>query len=143
MWLLSFGERFNTMSTFTLEQILAAHAQVKTGADFPRYAKALQEMGVSHYEFRLRDGGTVYYGIEGQKVVRPGVRKLEVADEGNADLLIARVKIHQAGGSDFPTLCGEAAAAGVDRWVTDLEGKEVRYYDVRGNVLLQEGIPGL
>ena len=32
---------------FTLDQIREAHSRVKSGADFPKYARELTEMGVT------------------------------------------------------------------------------------------------
>lgn len=45
---------------FTLEQIQAAHGEVISGADFPKYVQSLIKLGITHYESYVCDGHTVY-----------------------------------------------------------------------------------
>ena len=43
---------------FTVQQMKAAHAKVKTGADFPGYVKEIKQLGLIHYDFMVKDGST-------------------------------------------------------------------------------------
>ena len=45
---------------FTLDQIKAAHSQVKSGADFPKYIQDIGKLGVLKYEHFVADGHTTY-----------------------------------------------------------------------------------
>jgi hypothetical protein len=56
------------MQHFTLAQLNAAEAKVKSGADFPNYMKELIEMGVLRLETFVVDGNTVFHG-EGSHAV--------------------------------------------------------------------------
>lgn len=138
----SFAYLTDTNDMFTEEQILALHACAKTGVDFPRYIQDLMQLGLSHYTFRLADGSTEYVGTEGYILQgKPRYARLSIADQASAEALVRCLKLHQAGGSDFTRFCRESAEAGVDRWVTDVRGMEVRYYSQANEVLLAEAIP--
>lgn len=50
---------------FTLPQLKAAHAKVKTGADFPAYVQEIKQMGLQYYEFKVTTGQTTYHGADG------------------------------------------------------------------------------
>ena len=52
----------NIMTMFTIEDIKAAHAKVKSGADFPNYVKELIDLGVSGYSTLVSDGNTEFRG---------------------------------------------------------------------------------
>lgn len=129
---------------FTLEQIREAHSRVKSGADFPRYAADMRDLGVQHYDFFTEDGRTVYHGAGGFSVEQPPrYERKEVSDRASGEELGRFLKAHQAGESDFPTFCGQAAAAGVEKWRTDVDNMEVAYFDKSGIKLLSEPIPAV
>lgn len=126
---------------FTLEQIKNAHAKVKSGADFPAYAKELKELGLSHYEFYLSDGHAEYFGQNGQKLVsEPKWEKREIGMK-NTELMQNAIRVHQQGGSDFPTVAIEAARYGVGKWIVDFLAMTCTYYASDGSVMFVETIP--
>lgn len=47
---------------FTIEQIKAAHSNVKSGADFPAYIQDIKKLGVAAYDVFVADGHADYYG---------------------------------------------------------------------------------
>ncbi len=47
---------------FSIDQIKAAHAKVKTGTDFPKYIQEIIELGVKGYDTIVTDGRVSYYG---------------------------------------------------------------------------------
>ena len=47
----------------------------------------------------------------------------------------------QQGKTDYLTVCRQAAEAGVEKWIVDLEKMTCTYYDKAGNSLLVEIIP--
>lgn len=47
---------------FTVEQIEAAHAKVKSGADFPDYIREITKFGVRSFETWVKDSHTEYCG---------------------------------------------------------------------------------
>jgi uncharacterized protein YbcV (DUF1398 family) len=46
---------------FTLEQIDEAHAQVKSGADFPNYIQEIKKLGVTAYKVYVCDNQESFY----------------------------------------------------------------------------------
>lgn len=47
-----------------LQDIQKAHAQVQTGADFPKYIATPKAMGIEQYETFVTDGHTAYVGTD-------------------------------------------------------------------------------
>lgn len=127
---------------FTIDQIRTAHAKVKSGADFPAYIQEIKKLGVKQYTNFVTDGHTVYQGEDGSTVESPAkYASLPVASTGQPDQLAIILREHQQGQTDYPTFCRQAANAGVDTWIVDLEQMSCTYYDKAGNNLLAEEIP--
>lgn len=124
---------------FTLEQIQLAHAQVKSGADFPRYIQDLKNLGVTDYTTYVSDGHAEYNGI-----ISSGAKYdlLTIATDSNAELFKKYLKEHQEGKSDYMTFCEQSARTGVTKWVVRIGEMTCTYYDGKGNEILQEKIPG-
>ena len=127
---------------FTLQQIKAVHATVKTGADFPGYIQGLKRLGLLHYEFMVTDGSAVYFGADGYEVKREaGYAPKAIARPASTEALRQAIAAHQQGLSDFPTICKQAAGAGVEKWKVDLENMTCTYFDADGRIMLVEPIP--
>jgi uncharacterized protein YbcV (DUF1398 family) len=127
---------------FTIEQIKAVHAKVKSGADFPAYVQEMKGLGVTSYEHYIMDGHILYHGSNGFTLLAASKwPPVEIADTGNEEYLKYTLAIHQQGGTDYGTFCREAAHAGVERWTVDMQGMTCTYYDKSGNRMLIEQIP--
>ena len=127
---------------FTLDQIHTLHSKVKSGADFPQYVQDLIGLGVRSYEIFVADGSTTYWGLEDFQLKNlPRDQKLVVNDESSGERLRHVIKIHQAGQTDYPTFCAQAAEAGVEKWTLDLDRMKCIYFDKAGQVLVSEDIP--
>ncbi len=127
---------------FTLEQIEAIHSKVKSGADFPRYIQELIQLGMLNYTIHVDNGRTVYSGKNNFSISSGGKYSLlEVALRGDKQKLEYTLRIHQQGLTDYPTFCKQAAEAGVEKWVVDMEKMSCSYYDRKGNLLVIETIP--
>ncbi|PTR01131.1 uncharacterized protein YbcV (DUF1398 family) [Mucilaginibacter yixingensis] len=127
---------------FTLEQLKAAHAKVKSGADFPRYIQEIKALGLITYVYNLADGSTTYYGANGHQVSAPAIYPPKtINSEALADQLRYTIAIHQQGQTDFLTFCTQAAASGVKQWVIDTVQMACIYQDVNGNNMVIEPIP--
>ena len=126
---------------FTLEQIAQAHSRVKSGADFPRYVQDLIALGVQRYTTWLTDGHTDYKGQGQQLSTTPKYAMQAIAGVSDHAKFHERLKLHQQGGTDYPTFCADARAAGVQRWVVDTQAMTCTYYSAAGEVVLVEGIP--
>lgn len=127
---------------FTLQQMKAAHAKVKSGADFPAYVQEIKQLGLLHYDFMVKDGRTVYHGANGFQV--SGERlyaEEEISLQPSTTALRHIIGETQQGKSDFPTFCSQAAAAGVEKWVVDTRVMLCSYYDLSGNSMVAEPIP--
>jgi uncharacterized protein YbcV (DUF1398 family) len=127
---------------FTIEKIHAAHAKVKTGADFPRYIKELKELGLKNYTNYVADGHTIYRGSDGYSQTGPAKYPEQVVKaQSSPEALKTAIKEHQAGKTDYLTVCRQAADAGVEKWIVDLDAMTCTYYDTAGNELMVEAIP--
>ena len=113
---------------FTLSQIQEAHKKVKTGADFPAYAREIQALGVTHYDTCVSDGHAVYLG-NGESLVSPAkYDALGVAKNINSEKFIERLRLHQSGRTDYMTFCQDCAVCGVEKWTLDLEKGTCTYF---------------
>jgi len=128
---------------FTISDIKAAHSKVKSGADFPAYIQDLIVLGVTSYTTFLHDGHTEYNGAGGYTTQTPpsGIVRT-IAQEADNEAFISQLKAHQQGQSDYPTFCNQASAAGVEKWVVLMQAMTCTYYDLKGNTVLEEKIPG-
>lgn len=126
---------------FTLDQISTAHAKVKSGADFPQYVQDLKALGVTHYDTFVADGHSDFYGAGGTRISSPArYDAMPVASEADPVQFKHSLLIHQQGQTDYPAFCDQSAAAGVEKWTTNIDTMEVVYYDTKENVLLTEAI---
>jgi len=130
------------MQQFTLEELNAAEAKVKSGADFPNYMKELIQMGVLRLETFVLDGNTVFHG-EGSHAVKAALKypPLAIAETHNAQQFQADLKRHQRGETDFFTFCADCAKMGINKWIIDVAEKTCTYFDLSDEVVLVESIP--
>ncbi|MFT3795478.1 DUF1398 domain-containing protein [Flavobacterium sp.] len=127
---------------FTLDQIKAAHAQVKSGADFPQYIRDLKAMGVAGYDTFVLDGHAVFVGKDDYSVSSEAkYPPVHISPESNADQFAQYLKSHQQGQTDYLRFCGHAAESGVHKWTVDIAAMTCTYFDTRGNLMLSEPIP--
>ncbi|MCD8741597.1 DUF1398 domain-containing protein [Mucilaginibacter roseus] len=127
---------------FTLQQMQAAHAQVKSGADFPLYIQTIKRLGLKRYVYSVIDGSTIYYGDNGYQVSASAIYEPKMINaEASPNELRQVITIHQQGQTDFNTFCEQAAAAGVKQWVIDTDHMLCIYEDLSGNDILAEPIP--
>lgn len=127
---------------FTVEQILEAHATVKSGADFPRYIKALTDLGISSYETFVKDGHTDFRGGDNYQVSTPQkYDALNIASQSDVERFKRDLKAHQQGQTDYPAFCSDCAASGIEKWEVSMAALTCSYYDTAGNRLLTEQIP--
>ena len=133
----------NRKPNFTIEEIRAAHAKAKTGADFPGYIRDIKKLGVHHYDYHVENGSNVYFDKDGNYVSARPAETIQrtVSDNASPDMLKKYLLNHQQGGSDYPTFCRQAAETGVERWTSNLEKMVCAYYDKQNNELYAEPIP--
>lgn len=128
--------------SFTVAQIEAAHARVKSGADFPQYIRDIKALGVETFETRVKDSQTVYFGSGGYQTASAAMYEdLTITDSVELDEFRRRLKAHQMGETDYFTFCRDCAATGVEKWIVRLDAMTCIYYDKAGNELLVEQIP--
>jgi uncharacterized protein YbcV (DUF1398 family) len=127
---------------FTLQQMKAAHAKVKSGADFPAYVQEIKQLGLLHYDYLVKDGRTVYHGADGFQVSGEAIYPEKIiSDQPSPDTVRQIINEHQQGKTDFLTFCSLVADAGVEKWVVDTEAMLCSYYDRSGNGMVAEPIP--
>ncbi len=128
---------------FTAEQIQAASAKVTSGAEYPLFVRALKLMGVVTYEHFVVDGSTVYAGAnqEQVRIMPPQVVTFTVNATSSATKLQEALKAHQQGMTNYSTFCQQAAEAGVEKWICNIQQHTISYVNTEGNTLLQETIP--
>ncbi|WP_316825157.1 DUF1398 domain-containing protein [Pedobacter miscanthi] len=127
---------------FTIENIQAAESKIKTGADFPQFIKEIKELGVKRNDVYVSNGLSIYFDDEdnAQQVSPDEYPTLTINEESSAGKLEHALKIHQQGETDYFTFCKQAADAGVEKWITDLEEMTCTYLDAGGNELVKEKI---
>lgn len=127
---------------FTVAQIKAAHAKVKSGADFPNYIREIKELGVTGYKTFVADGHSAYYGKDNFITVsQPIYDALAIANTCNKEQFMHYLKIHQQGETDYLDFCRHCAATGITYWTVSLELFTCTYYDKADNEILVEIIP--
>ncbi|MGJ1348187.1 DUF1398 domain-containing protein [Sphingobacterium siyangense] len=127
---------------FTIEQIEAAHSNVKSGADFPAYIRDIKQLGVTAYDVFVADGQSVYYGDSHYKTSSPSAHEsLTIADLVDAEKFKEGLKEHQQGKTDYPTFIALCATYGIEKWTVLMDGMTCTYYDKAGNEILAEEIP--
>jgi uncharacterized protein YbcV (DUF1398 family) len=127
---------------FTVEQIKAAHSQVKSGADFPAYIREIKKLGVTAYDVSVADGQADYYGPHDYKASSPARHApLTIGEPVDAEQFKKGLKEHQQGKTDYPTFIAMCAICGIEKWTVDLDKMSCVYYDKAGNEILAEEIP--
>ncbi len=126
---------------FTIEQIKAAHSKVKSGADFPNYVQEMKSLGVLFYEHFVSDGHIQYHGSN-NFIISADAKwmPVEVAKTSYKETLKHSLLIHQQGQTDYLTFCKQAAEAGVEKWIVNMQNMTCNYYDNLGNKMLAEEI---
>ena len=126
---------------FTGEDISEANSRVKTGADFPKLARELAEVGVLFNDFYVADGHAEYLGRDDHIVRTPAIRPVQtVAEKCDGDLFASRLKLHQSGETDFPAFLEDCAVTGVYKWRIDFSAMTCTYFDLEDNAVLIEDI---
>ncbi|RZK42332.1 MAG: DUF1398 domain-containing protein [Pedobacter sp.] len=129
---------------FTIEQIQEAEQKVQSGADFPAFIHTLKKLGVERNDIYVINGMAIYFGKDDHTVeTSPAYEPLIIEAESSAEDLKEALSVHQAGETDYQTFCRQAAAAGVEKWITDLNELTVTYLDAAGNELVVENIPAV
>ena len=127
---------------FTIAQIQQAHSKVRSGADFPAYIREIKALGVTYYEVFVTDGRTEFYGTDGYKAATDSkYDTLPIADTCDLEQFQSELKVHQQGGSDYPTFIRTSAACGIEKWAVNFDTMTCTYYDTAGREVLVEQIP--
>jgi uncharacterized protein YbcV (DUF1398 family) len=127
---------------FTLQQMKAAHAKVKSGADFPGYVHEIKQLGLLHYDFLVKNGQTGYHGANGLQINGEAIYPEKAISIQSSPIAVRQIIAeHQQGKSNFLTFCQLAADAGVQKWVVDTQAMMCTYYDLAGNSMVAEPIP--
>lgn len=128
---------------FTIEQIKEAHAKVQSGADFPNYIQDLIILGVKGYDTFVHDGHVEYFGVNNYHVTSDEkYDEIQVAPSPNKERFIEFLVMHQDGQTDYLTFCNHAAHCGIAKWRVDIIEMTCTYFDLAGNEILIEKIPG-
>ena len=127
---------------FTVEQIKEAYSSVKSGADFPKYAQDIKQLGVTGFETWVADSHTVYFGKDGyQTTSAPMYENLIIEDNVDKEKFNHQLHLHQQGKTDYLTFCNDCAETGIEKWFVSLQAMNCIYYDKQGNEILVEEIP--
>ena len=130
------------ITPFSLADINAAHAKVKSGADFPSYIQDLVQLGVKSYIIFVRDGHAVYFGEDGYQLdSEPVYAELPISLRSDKTVFIAQLRKHQQGQTDYFTFCQHCAETGIEKWIVDTKEMTCIYYDLSAEEILMEIIP--
>ena len=127
---------------FTAKQIKAAHAKVKSGADFPSYIREIKLLGVTHYEAYVTDGHIDYHGANNYTAKVPAkYEPIIIANPSNGPDFKTALVAHQHGKTDFLTFIKSCATFGIEKWAISMDKMTCTYYDKAGDKILVEQIP--
>ncbi len=128
---------------FSIEEIKAAESKIKTGADFPQFIKEIKALGVVRNDVYVANGLSVYFNSDDYSVQASPDEypELVINSESSAEKLEHALKIHQRGETDYFTFCKQAADAGVEKWLIDLNSMTCSYLDTKQTELVKEEIP--
>lgn len=142
VWVEHIPDPVNQKLPFTVANIKAAHAKVKTGTDFPAYIKEIKQLGVTHYNNYVADGHIDYFGEDNYQVTVPAkYDTLLVAEKCNIENFKADLRAHQQGQTDFLTFCRDCAKSGIEKWSICINKMSCTYFDKAGTAVLIEEIP--
>lgn len=127
---------------FTLQQILEAHARVKSGADFPKFIRELRALGIKAYETYVKNGHSVYYNDDNQSVSSPAKYSyLEIVNVCNPNQFREYLKIHQQGETNYLDFCKHCSETGIEKWLVDLNKMTCVYFAQENSLIYEEEIP--
>lgn len=128
---------------FSIEEIKTAESKIKTGTDFPKFIAEIKAMGVKRNDVYVSNGLSIYFDGDNhsQQISPVEYPNLVINEESSIEKLKHALSVHQKGETDFETFCKQAADAGVEKWVTDLDEMTCTYLDAEGNELVKEKIP--
>lgn len=115
----------------------------KDAGGFAKLMKDFQALGVLRYDYLVADGLYRYFDNDSHVDMHMNGIPKPVLSLGDPVKIKTAVKGAQAGKFDFEQFCVLAGEAGVAVWTSDLQAKEVTYYDQQHQALLVEPIPGL
>jgi len=127
---------------FTKEDIQTAESKITKGSDFLQFIKEIKAMGVIRNDVYVSNGLSVYFDSDNEvlQISPEEYLELVVNEESSEEKLTHALEIHQKGETDYITFCKQAADAGVEKWITDLEDMTCTYLNSEGNELLKENI---
>lgn len=126
----------------TLTQIKESAEDIRTGADLPSFVQQLKEGGVIRIDIYVVDGMAAFFWRNGDAMqTSSAYPNIDINNDDCAMALLRSIQTHQKGLFDFRTFCYEAANAGVEKWVINLDDMEVNYFNSCGSIILQEEIP--
>lgn len=128
---------------FTQEQIKQASLKLNNGMDFPKFIAEIAQLGVTRNDVYVANGISIFFNNEDYSVqtVPDEYPTLIINENSSYDKLAHALEVYQVGGSDYPTFCKQAADAGIEKWVIDLNKRNVRYLDMEGNEVIVEIVP--
>lgn len=127
---------------FTIEQIQAAQANIKSGGDFPKFVQDIISLGVESYVTSVYDGNTVYKG-EDNFSVESGAKyePVFIADVSEREAFKVKLKEHQQGRTSYPQFCTDCGASGINRWEVVTSTMTCAYYNKDNQEILVEKVP--
>lgn len=142
VWVEQIPDAFIQKTTFTVEQLKAAHSKVRSGADFPAYIKEIKTLGVTHYETYVNDGHIDYHAANNYTAKVPGkYEPLTIADTVNVEEFKVKLLAHQQGKTDFLAFIKMCAETGIEKWQICMGKMTCTYFDKKNNEILVEQIP--
>lgn len=130
---------------FSIAEIKTAESKIKTGADFPQFIKEIKALGVKRNDVYVSNGLSVYFDGDDHSVQASPEEypDLVINEESSKAKLEHALKVHQKAETDYFTFCKQAADAGVEKWVIDLNAMTCTYLDTEQNEIVKEEIPNI
>ncbi len=127
---------------FTVEQIMAARAKLRSSDDFPLFIQEFVELGIARFDSFPADGHSEYFSTDGfHLATKPAYPCLPVSDTVNKQQFATDLELYQKGEMTYPIFCEQCTSSGVQKWVVEFELMTCTYFDSLGEVVYVQSIP--
>src|SRR5580693_6089419 len=114
----------------------------REAATWTRLIRDLKALRIVSYDHWRESGSNTFYDKNGYSVIlASNGPAVAVSSQPNLELLKKYIALHQSGQTNYPTLCGQAGEAGVEKWTSDLQAMTCSYFDKSGRQIHVELIP--
>ena len=127
---------------FTVEQVMAARAKIRSSDDFPIFIQEFVDLGITRFDSFPADGHSEYFGTDGFRLAtKPAYPSLPVADTPDKEQFAVDLDLYQKGEMTYPIFCEQCTSSGIYKWIVEFDLMTCTYYGSRGEVVYVHSVP--